>query len=953
MLNFYKRIGLGLLLGWCIMGELQGQVLSVSPVFPKETDTITITYDAGLGNAALVGVSQVYAHAGVITNLSTSNSDWKHVVGTWGTADNRVKMTALGNNKWQMRYHVKNFYAQAGSFAGNEYIKQLAFVFRNADGSKVGRTSSGGDIFSPIYSNSSEFLLKVVAPEQRSLLVQSSDVNRVEAWTSKYCKWLVTFDGDTIRNFGSADSIEIFVGGLAKGKHWLKVRCDDGSKVIADSISFVVNGTVKQLVAPSGLEQGFTWVDDTTAYFALYAPYKNYVYVIGDFNQWQAEPEYFMNFSPSQQLWWVKVSGLKKGVEYAYQYWVDGKLRVADPFSVLMLHEWDDAYISASNFPNLKAYPKNLTSGYVSVVKPGGDGYQWKNTGFNRLNKDKLAIYECLTRDFTSAQSFKAIQDTLPYLKRLGITALQLMPVMEFEGNISWGYNISNHMALDKYYGNSVALKSLIDACHSMGIAVILDVVYNHAFGSASICQLYWDDVNSRPAGNSPYANAIAKHPFNVGNDLNHESSATKYYTKRTLQYWLEEFHVDGFRFDLSKGITQFNSGTNSTLMANYDQSRINILSDYNDLVQKVSPGAYVILEHFADNSEEQVLQGKGMMLWGNANFNALEAAMGFATNSDFGWGFDNTKRGWSYRHLIGYSCSHDEERLGYKSKVYGYSVNAQHNVKSSQIYAQRIGNINAFTTSIPGPKMFWQFDELAYDYSINYCTNGTVADACRLDPKPVRWDYWTKDGWRQMAYYKLAATNHLKLTVDGISSPNSQSLSSSGTVKRLNTYHSDVNMVSMLNIDINNQQMAGNFPHVGWWYDYLKGDSLEVTNVNQLVTLVPGEVKMYLDKRVENPYLALTYQVLAVEDAGKLGSYVGGLTLWPNPAAEQVQLDWDGMEGQVAEVVLRDLRGAVVKQVKLEKGGFMELSGCKSGMYMVELMVNGSRITKPLMISN
>ena len=268
--------------------------------------------------------------------------------------------------------------------------------------------------------------------------------------------------------------------------------------------------------------------------------------------------------------------------------------------------------------------------------------------------------------------------------------------------------------------------------------------------------------------------------------------------------------------------------------------------------------------------------------------------------------------------------------------------MNAQHNVKSSQIYAQRIGNINAFTTSIPGPKMFWQFDELAYDYSINYCTNGTVADACRLDPKPVRWDYWTKDGWRQMAYYKLAATNHLKLTVDGISSPNSQSLSSSGTVKRLNTYHSDVNMVSMLNIDINNQQMAGNFPHVGWWYDYLKGDSLEVTNVNQLVTLVPGEVKMYLDKRVENPYLALTYQVLAVEDAGKLGSYVGGLTLWPNPAAEQVQLDWDGMEGQVAEVVLRDLLGAVVKQVKLEKGGFMELSGCKSGMYMVELMVNG-----------
>ena len=81
--------------GWV---DSMAQVLSVSPVFPKETDTVTIVYNAKLGNGALVGASQVYAHTGVITTASTSGSDWKHVVGTWGTADNRTKLTYMGND---------------------------------------------------------------------------------------------------------------------------------------------------------------------------------------------------------------------------------------------------------------------------------------------------------------------------------------------------------------------------------------------------------------------------------------------------------------------------------------------------------------------------------------------------------------------------------------------------------------------------------------------------------------------------------------------------------------------------------------------------------------------------------------------------------------------------------------------------------------------------------------
>ena len=178
-----------------LMGAaLRAQVLTLTPVFPKETDTVTIVYNAKLGNAALVGVSQVYAHTGVITTLSTSGSDWKHVVGNWGTADARTKMTSLGNDKWQIRYHVKDFYAQAGAFATNETVLQLAFVFRNADGSKVGRSAAGTDIFTPIYSVG--LAAKFTLPETKTSIIGGGSTQKIEVWASRVCATVLTINGE-------------------------------------------------------------------------------------------------------------------------------------------------------------------------------------------------------------------------------------------------------------------------------------------------------------------------------------------------------------------------------------------------------------------------------------------------------------------------------------------------------------------------------------------------------------------------------------------------------------------------------------------------------------------------------------------------------------------------------------------------------------------------------------
>ena len=122
------------------------QVVTLNPAIVTQNDTVIITYDATLGNGALAGVSPVYMHTGVITNLSTSNTNWRHVQGNWGTADPNVVMTSIGNNKHQKKIHINSFYG----VPANETVLALAFVFRNADGSIVGRSASGTDIFVPI-----------------------------------------------------------------------------------------------------------------------------------------------------------------------------------------------------------------------------------------------------------------------------------------------------------------------------------------------------------------------------------------------------------------------------------------------------------------------------------------------------------------------------------------------------------------------------------------------------------------------------------------------------------------------------------------------------------------------------------------------------------------------------------------------------------------------------------
>ena len=333
------------------------------------------------------------------------------------------------------------------------------------------------------------------------------------------------------------------------------------------------------------------------------------------------------------------------------------------------------------------------------------------------MDKNDLVIYELLVRDFTDNSygegSIKAALRQVDYLKNLGVNAVELMPIQEFEGNDSWGYGTHAYFAMDKAYGTRNDYKAFIDACHQNGMAVILDVVYNHATGAHPYAALYWD--GDKTASNNPWFNQYAPHQWSVYHDWNHSNPMVREYIKRNLTYLMTEYKIDGFRFDLTKGFTQ-NSGTEGS----YDQSRVDYLLEYNSHIQSVDKHAVMICEHFCDE-ENYELGRHGVKVWRNMSHAFTKAMKRDMSQSDF-TGMTNTYDGNSgmmydgqtFGQYVGYQESHDEQRAGFEGQwdYNGSSIDFKTRMARAKLNA-------AFMLLSPGPKMIWQFGELGYDINI------------------------------------------------------------------------------------------------------------------------------------------------------------------------------------------------------------------------------------------
>ena len=596
---------------------------------------------------------------------------------------------------------------------------------------------------------------------------------------------------------------------------------------------------------PNGRLDGVTVLAPDRAHFQLRAPSKDHVNLRGDFNNWQIDGDFEMNQSIDGSTWWLEVDGLEPGAWIRYHYLIDDTLEVADPYAPVILDPWNDGYIPPETFPNRPPYPSEHAFWPVGAFRTVEPEFQWTDAGFSKPAQDRLVIYELLVRDWDAARDFDAVVERLDHLSWLGITAIELMPVSEFDGNISWGYNPGPRFAVDKAYGTASSLKRLVNEAHARGIAVILDVVPNHSFGLDPLLRMYQTEEGT-PASGNPWFNVNQIHPYGLGSDIDHGDPWTREFWKRALDFWIEEFHVDGYRIDLSKGLTQtFTLGDVGAWNA-YDQSRVDILFDYGNHVWYNHPGTYMILEHLGDNPEESALANGGFLLWGKSTSAFTEAALGYG--GDFSQASWQT-RGWNWPNLIAYFESHDEQRIAHDLLLYGNSQGS-YDTKSLATAMDRLAMTHAFLFALPGPKMMYQWGEFGYDVSIYDCLNGNYEEGCKLDEKPEPWDDRALVPERQGLARTIKKLCELKRSEPAFGTYD-YGIDFGGSGKRLHLYTPNQNVVLAGNFDVVGFDMIPGFPHTGPWTDAITGITLDVSDLSSPYYFAPGQWHLWMDTPV------------------------------------------------------------------------------------------------------
>ena len=586
---------------------------------------------------------------------------------------------------------------------------------------------------------------------------------------------------------------------------------------------------------PAGISNGIYYgANGTSVTLCTYAasntePAKR-VFLIGDMTNWKLDATHQMKRDGN--YFWITLTGLTPGKEYRFQYAVeraDGvRKQICDIYSEKVLHP-DDQYEPKKADPSLISYPtQGADGGYVTVIQPGKADYPWSDAtlNFQRPDRANLIIYEVWVFDYTAKRTFQGVIDKLDYIQNLGVNAIELMPVSEFEGNQSWGYNPALYFAVDKTYGKPEDFKRLVDECHKRGIAVIMDMVFNHTNGSNPMVKLYpWtsSDKSQTELRLNPWININPPEGDNgYGEEWNHDFVPAHEMFMRCFQYWLREYKIDGYRLDLSHGLC---GNTNNAVQ--------NLIDYYQNGVKQVASDGYMILEHWG-NGQDQLISN-GMQCWtGNVITNAYcQTAMGWLKEGD---GFEGANRA----GYVSYAESHDEERMQYKAKMYGNG-----DLKTNE--AARLGRVAenvAFNVLLKGAHMLWQFEELGYDISIDQ--NGRTG----TKPNPATKGYFTQPE-RVDAFTKCAQVITLRTQLMPSAFTGTPTVSI-GTGKALRTIQWGTNVFAAANFGVEGNQ-AVSLPS-GTWYDYLGGAS-KVTVSTYI--LAPGELKVFTGRAVSAPVFA------------------------------------------------------------------------------------------------
>ena len=951
-MKYFYTLFLALMLPFFAVAQ-QTITYSVNPATFNETEAITVTFNV---NETAFGVAS--SHALYLWAWSTDSVNSQvdaPTNGTWTASNAANKLTyvssaaGIGTYTFTMNT-VKSFYGNRP----NPLVKIGMLV----------KTINGNVQSQDILINVGKFQFNLTNPVEGSTnIVSSGTVLNITGTSSLPANYVVKANGTPVYTSSSAATTLNFPYTVTQDAAMEVIATGATSgTVVSKTFTVALSAAVSVAPIPAYMRQGITYdpADPTKVGLAIYAPLKSSVHVIGSFNNWAVSANYLMKRDTTNpDLYWLEVTGLTPQQVYTFQYRTADGIKVADPYSTLVLSPDDDPWINqyGNVYPNLPVYPAGQSFD-VSVIQTAKPAYNWTVSNFAKPAKENLIVYELLVRDFTAERTWQSLIDKISYLKSLNINAVELMPVMEFDGNNSWGYNTGFHYALDKAYGTPEKFKEFIDLCHQNGIAVILDIALNHATGRSPLNRMWMIDPDGdgygNPAAENPYFNQVAKHSYSVFNDFNQSTSATKYYVDRVLEQWIKEYKIDGFRWDLTKGFTQNCTANDQSCTNAYQQDRVDILKAYADKQWSYDPTSLIIFEHLGSDNEEQqwanyrIGEGKGVMMWDKETNPYNQNTMGYASDSNF----NRVKfqaHGFTERRAVSYGESHDEERIMYKNITFGASA-GNYNVKNLATSLERQKAYGAVFLTVPGPKMIWQFAELGFDKSIYTCENGTVnteSDSipgdCKLDKKPSAFGLaYDVDAARKSVYDTWAKILALRLSNDVFNTTNfaveSGNLMPRVFINNTSTSSALKNVVVLANFTLTSQNIVPDFPSTGNWVNLMDNSSLSVTSTTSPITIEAGGFRIFGNA-----------SALGTDEVGGTKNAVS-LKLTQNPVTNgNANIRYTNAKN--GTIAIYDLAGVLVKTVKASKDNgddTIAINGLKAGVYLIQLKSEkGVAVTK------
>ncbi len=436
-----------------------------------------------------------------------------------------------------------------------------------------------------------------------------------------------------------------------------------------------------------------------------------------------------LNHDNGNDNWWINVK-LAAGT-YEYVYEIENNKQIMDPWG---------RYIGT-----------NGTKFTVGAEGLTADNYPWHSTSYQRPPLNKLVIYEMNPMEFAGGYyniaanqvNWLQLRSLLPYLDSLGVNAIELMPVTDFSSigysGFSWGYDINSYFALEPTFGTPASFKQFVDSAHSRGISIIMDMVFNHLNETSTLWQMQPDESLN------PYFKLCTDLKYNEDNlcffrDLDHWTPETQELIYSSLKMWIDQYHIDGFRYDYTQGIGWNQSDTTYGVLGWANK----IARDYNNTVYQIAehlPESPALIYYsgmtgsWHGNFREKLFNEAASQNTSLVDYENLILGLGSIGTNDY----PGTPSNYADRTEPVNDCSnHDEQSLFYEM------IHYQHIDTATALKRDRLYSTFMFTSL--GIPMLWEGIEFGAPRGY---------DGNKLDYRPVEWNYYkTANGKTQFQYY-------------------------------------------------------------------------------------------------------------------------------------------------------------------------------------------------------